>query len=129
MNRYVPIERQLVVEDFVCHVRANVFHQKLGFDEPEVPGTYVVLTWDGHKLLLDERSELATPPSVAQANLRDMVAEVDTYWARARAMAAPLLVRSADRPGGSRDSTILDRDGCSLRFGSQRQDQPARLAG
>ena len=90
MTTYVPPEQQLVVEIFVRDTACSkAFYQKLGFEVSEDRGTFIVLTWEGHELFLDERSDLATPPSVPQANVRVMVADVDGYWARAQAMGAP----------------------------------------
>ena len=126
MTTYVPPEQQLVVEIFVRDAACSkAFYQQLGFEMSEDRGTFIVLTWEGHELFLDERSDLATPPSVPQANVRVMVADVDGYWARAQAMGAPVLVPIADRDYGLRDFTILDPDGFGLRFGSRLQDQAA----
>jgi len=126
MTTYVPPEQQLVVEIFVRDMtRTKAFYQQLGFEVSEDRGTFVVLMWEGHELFLDERSDLATPPSVPQANVRVMVADVDEYWARAQAIGAPVLVPIADREYGLRDFTILDPDGFGLRFGSRLQDQAA----
>jgi catechol 2,3-dioxygenase-like lactoylglutathione lyase family enzyme len=126
MTTYLPVEQQLVVEIFVRDAtRAQVFYQQLGFELREDRGTFVVLTWEGHELFLDQRSGLPTPPSVPQANVRVMVADVDAYWSRAQAMGAQVLAPIADRDYGLRDFTILDPDGFGLRFGSRLQDQHA----
>jgi len=120
MTTYVPPEQQLVVEIFVRDAaRAKGFYQQLGFAVSEDRGTFVVLTWEGHELFLDERSGLTTPSSTPQANVRVMVADVDAYWARAQAMGAHVLAPIADRNYGLRDFTILDADGFGLRFGSR----------
>ena len=125
MTTYVPVEQQLVVEIFVRDAsRAKAFYQKLGFEVSEDRGTFVVLTWEGHELFLDQRSSLSTAPSVPQANVRVMVADVDAYWARAQALGAQVLAPIADREYGLRDFTILDPDGFGLRFGSRLEDQP-----
>ena len=129
MTTYVPAVQQLVVEIFVRDaMRAKAFYQKLGFEVSEDRGTFVVLTWEGHELFLDERAGLPAPPSIPQANVRVMVADVDAYWARARAMGAQVLAPIADRDYGLRDFTILDPDGFGLRFGSRLQDQPTPSA-
>jgi len=120
MTTYVPPTQQLVVEIFVHDAaRAKNFYQQLGFEVSEDRGTFVVLTWEGHELFLDERSGLTTPPSMPQANVRVMVTDVDAYWARAQAIGAHVLAPIADRDYGLRDFTILDSDGFGLRFGSR----------
>jgi catechol 2,3-dioxygenase-like lactoylglutathione lyase family enzyme len=120
MTTYVPPVQQLVVEIFVRDAaRAKGFYKQLGFAVSEDRGTFVVLTWEGHELFLDERSALTTPPSTPQANVRVMVADVDAYWARAQAIGAHVLAPIADRDYGLRDFTILDADGFGLRFGSR----------
>ena len=119
MTRYVPTVEQLVVEIFVRDARhSKGFYEQLGFDIREDRDTFVVLTWEGHELFLDERPDLPVPPSVPQANVRVMVADVDAYWHRALAMGAAVLAPIDDREYGLRDFTILDPDGFGIRFGS-----------
>ena len=119
MTGYVPATAQLVVEIFVRDARrSKSFYEQLGFEIAEDRGTFVVLTWEGHELFLDERPDLSAPPAVPQANVRVMVADVDVYWQRASAMGASVLAPIQDREYGLRDFTILDPDGFGLRFGS-----------
>jgi catechol 2,3-dioxygenase-like lactoylglutathione lyase family enzyme len=119
MTTYVPAVEQLVVEIFVRDARrSKAFYEQLGFALAEDRGPFVVLTWEGHELFLDQRADLPTPPSFSKANVRVMVADVDAYWRRAQDMAAQVLAPIADRDYGLRDFTILDPDGFGLRFGS-----------
>jgi len=127
MTNYVPSVEQLVVEIFVRNAeRSKNFYQQLGFQIAEDRGTFVVLTWEGHELFLDERPDLPLPAgNVPQANVRVMVADVNAYWQRASAMNATVLAPIADREYGLRDFTILDPDGFGIRFGSLlRQQSP-----
>jgi catechol 2,3-dioxygenase-like lactoylglutathione lyase family enzyme len=119
VTTYVPSVEQLVVEIFVRDARRSKgFYEQLGFQVAEDRDTFVVLTWEGHELFLDERSDL--PPSGRpQANVRVMVADVDAYWQRARSMGAAVLVELDNREYGLRDFTILDPDGFGIRFGSR----------
>jgi catechol 2,3-dioxygenase-like lactoylglutathione lyase family enzyme len=119
MTTYVPAVEQLVVEIFVRDARrSRTFYEELGFEVAEDRGAFVVLTWEGHELFLDQRADLPAPPALPQANVRVMVADVEAYWRRAQDMAAPVLAPIADRDYGLRDFTILDPDGFGLRFGS-----------
>src|SRR5215831_13060861 len=119
MTTYVPAVEQLVVEVFVRDAsRSKVFYEQLGFHVAEDRGTFVVLTWEGHELFLDQRGDLPDPRPTPQANLRVMVPDVDAYWSRARDMGAQVLAPIADREYGLRDFTILDPDGFGLRFAS-----------
>jgi catechol 2,3-dioxygenase-like lactoylglutathione lyase family enzyme len=119
MTNYVPTVEQLVAEIFVRNAnRSKSFYQQLGFEVAEDRDTFVVLTWEGHELFLDERPDLPAPPSVPQANIRVMVADLDAYWRRASRMGAAVLAPIDDREYGLRDFTILDPDGFGIRFGS-----------
>jgi catechol 2,3-dioxygenase-like lactoylglutathione lyase family enzyme len=116
-----PAEQQLVLEIFVRDARSSrAFYEALGFGVAEDRGTFVVLTWDGRELFLDQREGLPAPPSMPQANVRVMVADVDAYWRRAQAMAAQVLAPIGDRDYGLRDFTILDPDGVGVRFAAPR---------
>jgi len=122
MTNYVPAVQQLVVEIIVRDAtRSKSFYEQLGFQIAEGRGTFVVLTWEGHELFLDERPDLPEPRTLPQANIRVMVADVDTYWDRALAMGAAMLASIADRDYGLRDFTIPDPDGFGIRFGSRLQ--------
>ena len=126
MTTYVPSVEQLVVEIFVCDARqSKTFYEELGFEVAEDRGSFVVLTWEGHELFLDERPDLpasATP----QANVRVMVADVDAYWHRALGMSATVLAPIGDREYGLRDFTALDPDGFGIRFGSRLAPSSSR---
>jgi catechol 2,3-dioxygenase-like lactoylglutathione lyase family enzyme len=119
MTSYVPSIEQLVIEIFVRDARrSKSFYEQLGFEIAEDRDTFVVLSWEGHELFLDERPDLpafATP----QANVRVMVADVDAYWHRALGMGATVLAPIGDREYGLRDFTVLDPDGFGIRFGSR----------
>jgi catechol 2,3-dioxygenase-like lactoylglutathione lyase family enzyme len=121
MATYVPTVEQLVVEIFVRDARRSKdFYEQLGFEVAEDRGTFVVLSWEGHELFLDERHDL--PPSTTpQANVRVMVADVDSYWNRALGIGAAVSAPIGDREYGLRDFTILDPDGFGIRFGSRLQ--------
>jgi catechol 2,3-dioxygenase-like lactoylglutathione lyase family enzyme len=120
MTSCVPATEQLVVEIFVRDARrSKSFYAQLGFELAEDRDTFVVLTWEGHALFLDERPDLPEPPSLPRANVRVMVADVDAHWRRALSMGAAVLAPIADREYGLRDFTILDPDGFGIRFGSR----------
>jgi catechol 2,3-dioxygenase-like lactoylglutathione lyase family enzyme len=121
VTNYVASVEQLVVEIFVRDAkRSKTFYEQLGFEIAEDRGTFVVLTWEGHELFLDQRPDLPLPAaSLPQANVRVMVTDVDTYWQRASAIGASVLAPINDREYGLRDFTILDPDGFGIRFGSR----------
>src|SRR5262249_59644751 len=92
MTTYVPAVEQLVVEVFVRDAsRSKVFYEQLGFHVAEDRGTFVVLTWEGHELFLDQRNDLPDPRPTPTANLRVMVPDVHASVPPARAMAARVL--------------------------------------
>ena len=120
MTPYVPPIEQLVVEIFVRDIaRSKAFYQALGFAVLHDRGSFVTLTWEGHRLFLDQRADLPPAPTHPQANMRVMVPDVDECWARAQTLAAPILAPIADRDYGLRDFTILDPDGFGVRFGTR----------
>jgi catechol 2,3-dioxygenase-like lactoylglutathione lyase family enzyme len=49
--------------------RSKAFHKQLGFEVREDRETFVVLTWEGHELFLDKRSDLPEALAVPQAVL------------------------------------------------------------
>jgi catechol 2,3-dioxygenase-like lactoylglutathione lyase family enzyme len=117
---YVPASEQLVVEIFVRDmVRATGFYRALGFELLRDAGTFVELTWEGHRLFLEERRDLPPIPDHPQANVRVMVADVDAWWKRARELGASVFQPIDDRDYGLRDFTILDLDGFGVRFGTR----------
>ncbi|HET8626561.1 MAG TPA: VOC family protein [Thermomicrobiales bacterium] len=120
MTGYVDPTEQLVVELFVRDAaRAKAFYERLGFAVLEDRGDFVELTWEGHRLFLDERPDLPPPPEHPRANVRVMVPDVDRYWALAREIGARVLAPIADRDYGLRDFTIVDPDGFGVRFGTR----------
>jgi catechol 2,3-dioxygenase-like lactoylglutathione lyase family enzyme len=120
MAGYVDPTEQLVVELFVRDAaRAKAFYERLGFTVLEDRGDFVELTWEGHRLFLDERPDLPPPPEHPRANVRVMVPDVDRYWALAQELGARVLAPIADRDYGLRDFTIVDPDGFGVRFGTR----------
>jgi catechol 2,3-dioxygenase-like lactoylglutathione lyase family enzyme len=116
---YVPTTEQLVVEVYVRNlVRALDFYRSLGFELLDRKGGFATVTWEGHRLFLDEQPHHA-PPRVPQANVRVMVPDVDTWWCRATGMGARVLAPIADRDYGLRDFTIADPDGFGIRFATR----------
>lgn len=120
MASYVPSTDQLVIEVFVRDaVRARDFYTALGFELVEDRGTFIAMTWEGHKLFLDERPDMPPPPDFPQANIRIMVPNVDDYWRLAQELGARVVAPIEDRNYGLRDFTIADPDGFGLRFGTR----------
>jgi catechol 2,3-dioxygenase-like lactoylglutathione lyase family enzyme len=116
---YVPPAEQLVVEVYVRNLdRAVEFYRSLGFEILGRKGCFAAVTWEGHRLFLDERPHYEPPPS-PQANVRVMVPDVDTWWHRATGMGAHVLAPIADREYGLRDFTIADPDGFGIRFATR----------
>lgn len=119
VEAYVGAAEQLVVEVFVRDIaRSRAFYQALGFDLIEDKGEFLGFAWEGHKLFLDQRTDLPPAPELPQANVRIMVANVDHYWELARSLGARVLSPICDQDYGIRDFTIADPDGFGLRFGS-----------
>ena len=120
MAPYVPPTAPHVTEIFVPDMAPpKTFYQARGFTLTADRGDFVVFTWEGHELYLDQRPNLPPIPTHPQANLRVMVPNVDHYWTRAQTLNAPILAPLADRNYGLRDFTILDPDGYGLRFGTR----------
>ena len=118
---YVPSTEQLVVEVYVRSLdRAIEFYQALGFQLLGRKGGFATMTWDEHRLFLDEQPR-AEPLAASQANVRVMVPDVDAWWRRASALGARVLAPIADRYYGLRDFTIADPDGFGIRFASRIQ--------
>jgi catechol 2,3-dioxygenase-like lactoylglutathione lyase family enzyme len=116
---YVPATEQLVVEIHVRNLdRAVDFYRGLGFEILDRKGGFATVVWEGHQLFLDEQPSHESPTS-AQANVRVMVPDVDTWWCRATAMGARVLAPIADRSYGLRDFTIADPDGFGIRFATR----------
>jgi catechol 2,3-dioxygenase-like lactoylglutathione lyase family enzyme len=116
---------QLVVEVFVRDIRRSVaFYRSLGFELSRDDGTFVELTWDGHRFFLEQRTDLPPQPT-PQANVRVLVADVDAWWERAERSGAEVFRPIGDRYYGLRDFTILDPDGFGLRFASRLEGERA----
>lgn len=115
-----------MVEIFVRDIRRSTgFYRSLGFELLRDSGTFVELTWEGHKLFLDERADLPPPGAHPQANVRVLVADVEAWWERAQRLDAAVLQPIADRPYGLRDFTVLDPDGFGLRFATRLEGERA----
>lgn len=120
MAAYVDPTEQLVVELFVRDIgRAKAFYERLGFEVLSDRDTFVTLTWEGHRLFLDEHPDLPPPPAHPRANERVMVSDVDHFWERAQALGAAIVAPIADRDYGLRDFTVADPDGFGVRFGTR----------
>ena len=118
---YVPATEQLVVEVFVRSLdRAIEFYRALGFQLLGRKGGFATVTWEKHRLFLDEQPQYE-PPTSPQANVRVMVPDVDAWWHRAHALGARVVAPIADRYYGLRDFTIADPDGFGIRFASRIQ--------
>jgi len=119
MAAYADPTEQLVVEVFVRDIaRAKAFYEQLGFEVLGDHGAFVALAWEGCQLYLAERRDLPPPPEHPQANVRIMVPDVDSAWARAGTIGARILDPIADREYGLRDFTIADPEGFAVRFGT-----------
>jgi catechol 2,3-dioxygenase-like lactoylglutathione lyase family enzyme len=122
MTPYVPATEQLVVEIFVRSLdRAIDFYRALGFQLLGRKGGFATVTWEEHRLFLDEHPQYEPPTSlqVPTANVRVMVPDVDAWWRRAMGMGARVVAPIADRYYGLRDFTIADPDGFGIRFASR----------
>lgn len=120
MTPYVPPTEQLVVEVYVRDLqRSKSFYLQLGFDLFNEKESFISLTWESHRLFLEQRTDLPPTADFPQANMRIMVANVDECWERVRKMKARVLKPIADREYGLRDFTIADPDGFGLRFASR----------
>ena len=113
---------QLVVEVYVRNLdRAVEFYRGLGFEVLGRKEGFATVTWEEHRLFLDERPHYEPPPA-PQANVRVMVPDVDAWWRRATGMGARVLAPIANRDYGLRDFTIADPDGFGIRFATRIQD-------
>ena len=124
-RRYVDPTEQLVTEIVVRDVRRSVdFYRALGFEVLRDSGDFVELGWEDHRLFLAavsafdvaEPVELSELPPFPLANVRVMVPDVDSLWARTTALGVRVVVPIGDRYYGLRDFTIADPDGFGIRF-------------
>jgi catechol 2,3-dioxygenase-like lactoylglutathione lyase family enzyme len=121
-SHYVDSSEQLVVELYIRDLaRSIAFYRSLGFDLLREERTFAVLTWEGHRLFLDEKDDLPSPPLTPVMNVRVMVPDVDRIWQLVSALGLPVVAPIADRPYRLRDFTIADPDGFGIRFGTRRQ--------
>ena len=123
MQRYIDPTEQLVTEIFVRDIRRSTeFYRRFGFELLRDDGGFVELTWEGHRLFLDERDGLLYAADFPQANMRVMVPNVDDYWKLASEMRARVVSPIIDQDYGIRDFTIADPDGFGVRFGTWLSD-------
>lgn len=86
---------QLVVEIIVRNLdRSLELYTALGFTLERRDGNFAALLWEGRRLFLDQRSDLA-PPSVpltapTRANIRILARDGDAVWAIAQAIGLPV---------------------------------------
>src|SRR5262249_9952759 len=120
MVRYVDSTEQLVVELLVRDLKRSVaFYRALGFHLLHENATFASLTWEDHRLYLDQRSDLPEAPALPVMNVRVMVPNVDRVWQQVNDLGVRVVAAIADRPYGLRDFTIADPDGFGVRFGSR----------
>ncbi len=124
MDRYVDPAEQLVIEIFVRDIgKSTAFYRRLGFEVLRDDGDFVELTWEGHRLFLDERGDMGPVPDTVQANVRVMVPDVDRYWELTQEMGVRVLAPIADKSYGLRDFAIADPDGFAVRFATRLEGQ------
>src|ERR1051325_3887799 len=81
MSRYIDPTEQLVVELLVRDLERSVkFYQSLGFQVLRKDATFASLTWEDHRLFMDQKTGLPEPPAMPAMNVRVMVADVDQVW-------------------------------------------------
>ena len=95
-KNYVEATEQLVTEIFVRDLAKSLaFFQQLGFELLRQQGGFAELTWEGHKLFLDQRANLPPVPDFPAANVRVMVPDVDAAWKSCNDSKAKVIRRSA----------------------------------
>ncbi len=120
MHRHVDSTEQLVVELLVRDLRRSVaFYRALGFELREDRGTFATLTWEDHRLFLDQRDGLPAPPASPVMNVRVMAPDVDRVWQRVAELGLRVVVPVADRPYLLRDFTVADPDVFGVRFATR----------
>jgi catechol 2,3-dioxygenase-like lactoylglutathione lyase family enzyme len=121
---------QLVVEVMVKDLdRSLALYTALGFTLERRDGNFAALLWEGRRLFLDQRSDLAPLSTPARANVRILTPDVDAVWAVAQTLGLSVEQSIGDRYYGLRDFTVLDRDGFGLRFASPLPVEPDARAG
>jgi catechol 2,3-dioxygenase-like lactoylglutathione lyase family enzyme len=110
---------QLVLEIMVQDIeRSLAVYTALGFKIERRDGDFVELSWDDHRLFLDQRGDLPAFDGASRGNVRIMTTDVDGVWAKVQSLAIRVEREIADRYYGLRDFTVLDPDGFGLRFAS-----------
>ena len=121
---------QLVVEIMVQDLdRSLALYTALGFMLERRDGNFAALLWEGRRLFLDQRSDLAPLSTAARANVRILTSDVDAVWAVAQTLGLSVEQSIGDRYYGLRDFTVLDPDGFGLRFASPLSVEPDARAG
>lgn len=116
-------DRQLVIELFVKDLKRSIkFYRRLGFKLARREKRFCVLSWEGHPLFLAQESQAPRAGPWPAGNLRVMVKDVDSIWARLRRARVKSLIAIADRYYGLRDFTVADPDGFAIRFASRLLD-------
>ena len=109
------LSAQLVTELPVRSLAESLsFYRAAGFKLTRATPTFGVLCWGDRYLFLVERAGAA--PGEAPANIRVVVGDVDSLFARAGELGWRIQQPLADRGYGLRDFTVLDPDGYELRF-------------
>jgi catechol 2,3-dioxygenase-like lactoylglutathione lyase family enzyme len=120
MSRHVDATEQLVVELLVRDLRRSLdFYLALGFQFMRQEERFAVLTWEDHRLFLDQQDNLPDPPAAPVMNVRVMVPDVDRVWQRVQELGLRVTAPIADRYYGLRDFTVADPDGFGLRFATR----------
>jgi len=110
---------QLVVEIMVKDLdRSLTLYTALGFMLERRDSNFAALLWEGRRLFLAQRSDLAPLSTPARANVRILTRDVDAVWEVAQTLGLSVEQSIGDRYYGLRDFTVLDRDGFGLRFAS-----------
>jgi len=123
-REHLPVTVELFVED----VRRSIgfYTEILGFqvlrmDPPPEATPFAVLVLEEAAVMLCHESLAGGPPPGPRGlglDIRIMVSDVDTIYARAKAGGAQIVRDIGDRSYGLRDFRLLDPDGFRLRFAS-----------
>jgi catechol 2,3-dioxygenase-like lactoylglutathione lyase family enzyme len=107
---------QLVSYRYVRDLARSVrFYGSLGFEIEPVGDAEARLAWEGRLLYLRELAGLPPPPADALSGARVVVHDVETYWAVAQEIQAPIVEPISDNDG-VRAFTIADPDGFGVQF-------------
>lgn len=123
-------EDQLVVEIMVKDLdRSLALYTALGFVIERRDSNFAELLWEGRRLFLAQRSDLAPPSTPSRANVRILTRDVDAMWVVVQTLGLSVEQPIGDRYYGLRDFTVLDPDGFGLRFASYLSVEPDAHAG